>query len=605
MIKKIYSLILLLPFLLTGCESFLEQDPEELNTIEKIFLSRSDAIEWFNALYSTDYFPIDLHNSQYYSAWMFCSDDAANIQDSWWTNHLQGKTSPDTPTFGSEVNWFSNFYKGIRHANIFLENVDRCTEFGELEKRRYVAETRFMRAMYHYWLLRSYGPIPIVEKSYTSNEATNSRARNTLDECVNWIISEFQWAIENGLLEERTTSNYGFPTIGAALAIKSRLLLMVASPLYNGNSIYANWKNDDGTSLMYSSYDKERWKTAADAAMDVIELGHYQLLKPEDGASFNKIIDNYRSITTTWNEELIWARPNTIQWYSKSSLPGQFESWNARNSVTLELANAYFMADGSESRPVEEWFANKRFSTEAGNGTDANTFWMFVDREPRFYASTHFPNQYISYAYEETAAENKWQHVEFWYSGRSGYSTTTGNRNATGLSPRKNIPLNYRSDKALGKEDWSLYVPFPVIRFAEIYLNYCEAINEYEGVSGHAKLLPYLNEIRERAGIPGYTGAYTQEQMREMIRRERRVEFAWETQRYFDVRRWFIAHGPDGEFNHPIHGLDMTQGQGATDPAFFTYTQIQTRTFRIEHYLSPIKSSEAMLNGELVQAPYY
>lgn len=603
--KKIYTILLIFPLLFLSCESFLDQDPEELNTIEKVFSSRSDAIGWYNVLYSPDYFPMDLHNSQYYSSYLFCNDDAANIQDSWWSNHLQGKTSPDSPTFGSETNWVAKFYEAIRHANIFLENIDKCDELGELEKRRYVAEARFMRAMYHYWLLRSYGPIPIVEKSYSSDEATTSRARNTLDECVAWICNEFQWSIDNGLQTERTPSNYGFPTTGTALAIKSRLLLMVASPLYNGNSIFASWKNSEGKPLMYATYDKERWGAAADAALKVINLGQYKLLKPAAGATFDEIVDNYRAITTTWNDELIWACPNTIQWYAKSSLPGQFESWNARNSVTLELANAYFMADGSVARPIEEWFSTKKFSTKAGNGTDANTFWMFVEREPRFYASIHFPNQYISYAYEETAEKDKWQHVEFWYTGKSGYSTTTGNRNATGLSPRKNIPIGYRSDKALGKDDWSLYVPFPVIRLGEIYLNYCEAVNEYEGIGGQSKLLPYLNAIRERAGIPAYNGTYTQEQMRKMICQERRVELAWETTRYFDVRRWFIAHGPDGEFNHPVHGLDMTKGESATDPSFYTYTQVQTRTFRIEHYLSPIKSSEVMLNGALIQAPNY
>ena len=92
-----------------------------------------------------------------------------------------------------------------------------------------------------------------------------------------------------------------------------------------------------------------------------------------------------------------------------------------------------------------------------------------------------------------------------------------------------------------------LNVPFPIIRLGEVYLNYAEAVNEYYGTSKQDEALYYLNEIRTRAGIPAYEGTYSQEQMREMIRHERKIELAWECNRYFDVRRWFTAHGPNGE----------------------------------------------------------
>ena len=133
-------------------------------------------------------------------------------------------------------------------------------------------------------------------------------------------------------------------------------------------------------------------------------MTEYQLLKPAADATFDEIVDNLRAVTTTWGAGkntrssgapqlgavVRHVRPAPARWYG----------WNGRYSLAIGMINDFFMADGSPSRPLEEWFASKKFSAEAGNGTIANTFWMFVDREPRFYASVHFPNQRLSYAYE-------------------------------------------------------------------------------------------------------------------------------------------------------------------------------------------------------------
>lgn len=150
-------------------------------------------------------------------------------------------------------------------------------------------------------------------------------------------------------------------------------------------------------------------------------------------------------------------------------------------------------------------------------------------------------------------------------------------------------------------------IPFPTIRLAEIYLNYSEALNEYYGASRQSEILYYLNELRERAGLGenSYSGNYTQEELRKMIRQERRIELAFEIHRYFDVRRWFVAHGTNGVLNTPVYGLNVSVGANATDPAFFSKVSGMPRVFRIEHYLAPIKATEVAFNKELVQAPFY
>ena len=136
------------------------------------------------------------------------------------------------------------------------------------------------------------------------------------------------------------------------------MALMVASPLFNGNPAYKNWKNNDGTVLMPQTYDKELWKTAADAAKTVIDMPEYKLLKPAADATFDEIVDNYRAVTTTWgadkNTEIIWGHPNSVQWYGMCALPARWYGWNGRYSLAIGMVNDFFMADGSVSRPLEE-----------------------------------------------------------------------------------------------------------------------------------------------------------------------------------------------------------------------------------------------------------
>ena len=504
--KYIHIVLMLLVF--SSCSDYLEQDAGELNTIDKIFASEVETKKWYSRMYSDDFMVQEMHYSGQIP-YFWCTDEAAYVMESNIRNISEGLMSPDNyyGYTGYNLYFFVRYYQAIRHINIFLENLDRCVEMGELERRTKYAEAIFMRAYYHYLLLRLYGPIPIEESSRTADEIAASQARKPFAECVRWISEQIDWACENGMPKERNESiELGLPTIGAARAIQSRMHLMAASPLYNGNSVYSNWKNNDGTVLISAEYDKELWKVAADAAKDVIDNYGYSLKEPnaESGEpTFDEVVENIRTITTTWgkdqNPELIWGHPNSIQWYARCAVPARWYGWNGRYSLPLGMINDFFMADGSKARPLDEWFENKEFSTEAANGTIANTFHMFVNREPRFYANIHFPNQRVSYAYpnEEDSYQDEdgYGIVDFWYKGVSGNGSTPGDKNTTGFSVRKNIPLNYCSNKEKAKDTWNLNVPFPIIRLGEVYLNYAEALNEYYGESQHNEVLKYLNAI--------------------------------------------------------------------------------------------------------------
>ena len=218
----------------------------------------------------------------------------------------------------------------------------------------------------------------------------------------------------------------------------------------------------------------------------------------------------------------------------------------------------------------------------------------------------------MSYATKENP--DVWQTIEFWYEGNSGLSKSSGDRNSTGLSPRKNIPMDATTDKSQATCT-SNAIPFPTIRLGEIYLNYIEAVLECKrnNVTGDNvdldKALLLWDELRARVNLGSITeicSSSDYDALIELLRQERRVELAWELHRYFDVRRWFIAHGEQGVLNTPCYGLDVTRGKNATDPDFFTQTECSLqRVFRLEHYFAPIRSSECAYNTELVQAPFY
>ena len=300
--KNIVYLMLASLLLFTGCANYLDQDPEDLNSMDKIFSSKIETTKWYNRIYSDDFMVQEMHYSGQIP-YFWCTDESAYILESHVRNIAEGKMSPDNYygyTGSYNLYFFVRYYQAIRHCNLFLENVDKCAELGEIDRRTMRAEARFMRAYYHYLLLRLYGPIPIVETSRSADQIGASQARNTLGECVRWINGEIDWACENGMPAARDEKfTLGLPTIGAARAIQSRMLLMVASPLFNGNSAYKNWTNHDGTVLMPQTYDKELWKDAADAAKTVIDMTEYQLLKPAADATFDEIVDNLRAVTTT------------------------------------------------------------------------------------------------------------------------------------------------------------------------------------------------------------------------------------------------------------------------------------------------------------------
>ncbi|UCS92121.1 RagB/SusD family nutrient uptake outer membrane protein [Echinicola marina] len=589
-----------------GCnEDFLDQVPDDIMTLEEVF-NRKDLSESYLAnVYN--YLRDEAHRTNN-TPWDVISDD---IDVSQKNNPFRVNLGNWSAASNYWVFW-NHYYKGIRSATTFLNNIDGNEQI--LQDRagpaliiQYKAEARFLRAYFYFELLKQYGPViilgeDVIDPDLSTEDPLMQAARTPFDQCVDYIVDELDMAAEDLPLHytDQPDQDYGRATKLMCMAVKSRMLLYAASPLFNGNGDYNDFKNQDGTSLMNTQYDASKWKRAADAAKEIIDLGVLSLYKEYDSNGELDPLLSYRNLfLKPWNAEWILSRnSNSLSNYERSLTP-RLANGYASMGPTQKLVDTYHMANGqvpvlgyqNDGTPIintASGYTEDGFSEEAEGYTKANTFNMYVGREPRFYASvTYSGSDWIN-----TSSSLGVREIELWYNGESGKGGSH-DYSETGYLFRKNVhpDSNPRESKYVSR-------PHVMYRYAEILLNYVEALNEYD--PGNTAVLAYLNLIRERGGIPGHLSDNGQSGMRERIWRERRIELAMEHLRYFDTRRWKIAEETDAG---PFWGMNVNAGNFATDPAFFQRTIFENRIFRKAFYLFPIPQAEIERNPNCVQNP--
>jgi hypothetical protein len=259
------------------------------------------------------------------------------------------------------------------------------------------------------------------------------------------------------------------------------------------------------------------------------------------------------------------------------------DAFFTRNGLPVDKDPSY-VADGYSTEdihyPSTAWTRSNSRDVK-GLITEAGTPNMYCNREPRFYVSIMWHKEWST---------QMSGYVDFLYGGANGGPTYDSPQ--CGYLMRKR---QHPQATEIGNQNHP-YRHGIIFRLGEFYLSYAEALNEYHGVSAHAEVLEYLNAIRQRAGIPAYTGSYSQEQMREMIRMERRIELLDEGKRYTDLRRWLLSKSV---FKEPIRGLNV---KAKTDDAyFFTQRDFMTRSFEDRNYLWPIRQTYIDNNPKLVQ----
>ena len=263
--NKLFILILFVSLVMAGCSDFLEKLPDDMRTGETVWSSRTETEAYLYNVYSQ----IPRGNLYQDDPWLGCSDE---IDLSW---NVYNTYQINLGNWHAGTNFYykwPNFYKAIRSSFEFENNVDRCKQLSPALITQYKAEVKFLRGYYYWLLLRQYGPFVLIKEEMPASSNWNI-PRTPYDECVDYIVQMMEEA-EVDLPDHWQNERHwlGKPSKMVCKAVKAQVLTMAASPQWNGNSDYADFKNQDGTPLVSVTYDENKWRRAAAASKEVIEM---------------------------------------------------------------------------------------------------------------------------------------------------------------------------------------------------------------------------------------------------------------------------------------------------------------------------------------------
>lgn len=555
-----YTLAFLIPLsLVTACKKdFLSSPPVSVVDAKAIFGNQLQAAGFLANIYADLTGGPDEFGSG--TSFTNMSDEAEAGYPYYPSNgsnvgSFDGSNNPDNAAL-------TDNYRKIRKCNILLANKDLMT-FTPALKDQYLAEARFLRAFFYSELLKKFGGIPIVTspvdyeqiKDFDAQaELKKSLKRAKYSECVDFIVKQLDSAAAVLPWSPPTDLERGRATAAACAALKTKVLLYAASPLFNGS----------GNEITgYANADQNRWQLALDAARDfftknVTGANYYALY----AGGFDKLFTESRDPN---NKEIIWYRQGSSQSNTYFDPPNRMGGFTGFD-VSLNLVDKFEMKSGLAI-------------TDAGSGYNEQQWW--VNRDPRL-------------AFSVLRNGDLWRGntMEFWAKDISNNNLPGldwGSQNQTAMTIKK----FQRPDNA------AIVTKYHFIRLADIYLMLAEAANEVNGPTTEAYTA--INAVRNRATVlmPGLPAGLTKEQMRLRIRNERAVELAFENQRYFDVRRWKIAEQTD---NGPFQGF-VVEKNGSTI-THNRYT-LEVRKFNPRMYLYPIPDVEIFKGANIVQNPGY
>lgn len=533
-------------FTLCSCNDFLDREEDSFIDKTATFDSYNRTKQYLTYAYSL--LPEGLNRFSGGALLGAATDDACFAIES---SNIQQFNNGSWNALSNPDNVWDRYFAGIakcctllensNHVNLDISRLDpaKRVEYENNLKdiRMWRAEAHFLRAYFNFELLKRYGPIPIIKSTLDINKDYSDTPRPTMKEVVEFIANDCDMAADSLELTPWRNMNdaFGRATKGAALALKSRLLLYAASPLYVdfGDIDEAN-KPSDAT----------LWKAAADAAKAVIDLNQYELASAYDDLFKNDF----------QNKEYIFVRryPSNSD-FEKSNFPVSYGGKGGTNP-SQNLIDDYEMLDGT----AFDW------------SDPVKAAHPFENRDERLLATVLMNGVLF-----------KGKRVATYPGGADAMPNP--NATKTGYYLRKFLNENVNIQTGGGSDGHVV----PLFRLAEIYLNYAEALNEYDPTN--PDIAVYLNKIRERVSLPDVPSGLTQEQMRTLIHHERRVELAFEEHRFWDVRRWKVASSTLGA---PVKGVKITQD----DAGNFTYSpvQVEQRVFQPKMYWYPIPQSEVL-----------
>lgn len=640
--KKIKFTIAFIITIIFGvsCSDYLNIVPDNLATIDHAFSMRAQAEKYLFTCYS--YLPI--HGKVGSNPALVGGDEITTTTSfrsgggihSWYISHGEQSAARVRCDFWRGADGATDMYQGISDCNIFLENIHKVPDMTQTEKNRWIAEVKFLKAYYHYWMIRMYGPIPIKDTNVPVNADSEKVRphRNTLDECFEYVITLMDEIIESKALPlsiENQAQELGRISHGIVMAIKAEVLVTAASPLFNGNLDYKGYTDNRGIEIFNPEKTEDqkmqRWVDAEKACEEAIaflkEQGHDLFyftdtnLKVSDDTRLKMNIRG--AFTENWNKEIIWGNPNLI---SKSVDIAQIQSQaiprglkvgsevnataGGNLGVPLKIANQFYSKNGVPIEEDREWDYENRFDLKKATATDKffikegyTTAKLNFDREIRYYASLGFDG--AIWFGQGVLDEDKSLYVQS-KQGQSAANQIDHTWNQTGIFPKK--LAHYKSvvgDKSgMTCENYA----FPVMTMNNLYLLYAEALNERGATQDD--VLEWVNLIRKRANLETVQYSWTnfssnsnkfesKDGRREIIQRERNIELAFGGQRFWDLRRWKLAYS---ELNKPITGWDTS---AAKAEEYYVETLVFEQKFNVRDYFWPIANDEVYANKNTKQ----
>lgn len=557
-------------------DAFLEKAAGNEDNLDSLFANKDNAEQALVAAYATlpDFWTGKLSGRDFLESLTDLSNssrDAGPVPKQYYSGQLTSASSQAEMRY----NFASGGWPGIRRSWIFIENVDRVPDMTEEEKNIRKSEARVIIAIHYFNMLRCYGGVPWVGRSYNPGDDISDFHRMTVEETVGKITDLLDdasfylpWTVD--------AADDGRMTKAAAMALKVRVLLFAASPLFNDNEPYMPGEAADEHLVWYGNKDMSRWEAVIDAAeafFAELELrGGYALVDTGDPR-----MDFRNAYFNRGNGEVLISTRDRTQYPSGENADESFffaQNKFGNANTTLDYVDMFQMRNGDEF----DW-NNPEHAAHPFFDADGNPV-----RDPRLYESVLINGD-----------DYQGRKAALWI---GGVDRPTDAREktlaASGFCMRK-----FRQDivSAAGK-----FYSFPYLRLPEVYLSYAEALNECDRTD---EAYDYINEVRERVDMPGLDkGSMSKEELREAILRERALEFGYEEVRFYDLVRW----KREDIFKKKLRGLDITsKDEGQT----LEYEEFELPTARCwqgsgwdpKWYLCPFPINEINKKYGLIQNP--
>lgn len=618
---------------LPSCNEYLDIVPNDgIATLDMAFNMRSQAFKYLASCYKY----LATLTPGYLDYVGFAASDEmdvamnSTISDSAWKSKISqilwGQQNV-TSVYGND---FQTMYQAIRYCNTMVDEIDKVPDMPVWEKEQWKAEAKTLKAFYYFNLVRKWGPVPIVKENLpvSADMETSRVSRNTIDECFDYMLEILDEAIPALYDKPQSLDEYGRVTAPVAAMLKAKIAVTAASPLFNGNDDFSILVNKDGTQLFPKKTEDqkhERWAYAMKAceeAIAICERGSYNKLYTYDGSFHGDShlvmeLTLRERICEDFNVEVIWANTQQDTDMNKSlqritganSAAEQFpDLWYFRTlmNVPMKIANQYYTKHGV---PVENDLERKGVKADnlrVGTTVDDEKWYIQsgyetaefnFDREPRFYADISFDGGYWLNSLNNDQTPEQLPKVKRGLNLpiRTGYGIKKLSKHSQVINSSATASITF-------------YI-FPIFRLADLFLLYAEAINEAEGPDGeHSEMMfKYIDAVRSRAGIPGVKEAWdtysdmpgkysTQIGMRDIIRRERGIEMAFEGERFWDIRRWKTAPAQHSE---PVYGWNNTYYTSKT--RYYQVTYVTEHPFIQRDYFWPFSTALLENNPNLVQ----